>query len=92
MSVTYDYSRTVKYGSSAHPVKTKRKKGTFSLHCQQVMVYKIGRPVETTVCGIRVHDGIKVGYIRQPFFCRVRQLGLSAWEQIKHDNGTLPSY
>ena len=79
MSLVFKYGKTMCLGSSVHPIKFKRKRGTFTLHSQAVLRETISKITE--VMGIRVNEkGIKEGRIKfNGDIVRVVQYGKGGW-------------
>ena len=80
MALTFQWHRVICFGSKHHPIKFKRKRGTFTLHNQVVAIETIVRILE--VHGIRVDkkSGRKIGYIKWAGVkIEVAQFGKNGW-------------
>ena len=78
MALVFNWNKIVCFGSSKHPYRTKRKKGTFTLHEQAVLIETVVRVIE--VHGIRMKAGKREGYIRfDGKMIRVIQTGKHGW-------------
>lgn len=81
MALTFRWDKIICFGSKAHPIKFKRKKGTFTLHNQAVLIETIVKIIE--VHGIRINNnGRREGYIRfGGRTIRVVQQGKNGWSK-----------